>query len=298
MNIDTQQLCNSNSSSPHDEATTTMSNAMAPRTPKSIFRQPTIGSTEADTISGLDSSSTPSSSSSSATSIGIPIPAHWPIARSPLTTHFTPRFADDPITSTHYRPRTPPEDVPFLFYSAMDVKRFKGEYRQLLIKKGLLMRRDRKLARTSSAAPTTRQQEENSHSHLKKQAIKNTTRRQIHPHHVQWQNECSHNGTINVVGINSYRERSSYYDPLNDGSVVSEDENDRNEIAQDQHTSSLDIISSPLTFGGLRGNVLFDMAREAVSAWNGGHISGSGGQHRRRRPSITTVQLVDTMYLY
>lgn len=112
MNIDTQQLCNSNSSSPHDEATTTMSNAMAPRTPKSIFRQPTIGSTEADTISGLGSSSTPSSSSSSATSIGIPIPAHWPIARSPLTTHFTPRFADDPITSTHYRPRTPPEDVP------------------------------------------------------------------------------------------------------------------------------------------------------------------------------------------
>lgn len=124
---------------------------------------------------------------------------------------------------------------------------------------------------------------------LVQQATKNSSR-PVNPH-VQLQTEYSQDGTRGDVVDRSCRERSSYYDPLNDGSVVLDDVDEGKEGA-DQHTS-IDIL--------LRGNIssiLFDLAREAVSAWNEVNSSGSGGQHRRRRPSITTVQLVDTLYLF
>lgn len=200
-------------------------------------------------------------------------------------THLAPRFEADPISSIRFRPRTPPEDIPTLFYSAMDVKRFKEEYRQLLRIKGC---RSQKIARGSSvvATPELGQQ------------TNDTTRRQAHLR-PQRQDEYSYDSASDEIGARSHRDRSSYYDPLNDGSLVSYVEYE-GDGALDQHTSLDNDISSPLTILGLQGHIssVLDMARDAVFSWNGGHSSGSSGQQRRRRPSTTTVQLVDTLYLF
>jgi hypothetical protein len=160
----------------------------------------------------------------------------------------------------------------------MDVKRFKGEYHQLLLKKGLLTRRGQAMEANTTQMKKTE---------LVQQSTNNSNR-PINPH-LQRETEYIQDDIRCHVVVRSCRERSSYYDPLNDGSVVLDDVNEDNEGA-DQRTS-VDIL--------LRGNIsstLFDLVREAVFAWNG--VTSSGGQNRLRRPSITTLQLVDTLYLF
>lgn len=290
------------SNSPVTAQRTMITTAMAPRTlnescdvpqkPKSILRQPTFGSGTVGLHGEANDNISSSSSCFSSSSTTMPVPSHWPIARSTLSTHFTARFPDDPISSIRFRPRTPPEDIPNFFYSAQDVKRFKGEYHQLVLSKGLLNRRGRTMTRSSSASATTRQEEKK--SRMVQQATNtHTARRQVHPNAYR-RTECSQDGTSNDVVVNSYRERSSYCDPLNNGSRdLGSDEVSEVGVHEQQPP-----LASFVGSRGILSSTLFDMAREAVSAWNGANSSGSIGQHRRRRPSNTTVQLVDTMYLF
>jgi hypothetical protein len=73
-----------------------------------------------------------------------PLPSHWPTASAAATMmRQRVHFADGPgrimsssppsvVTAIYYRPRTPIADVSSLYYSALDVKNFKREFRALL----------------------------------------------------------------------------------------------------------------------------------------------------------------------
>ena len=109
--------------------------------PTSILRQSTIGGTIFS--SGEANNDNISSTSSSTTTR---------MARSSPVAFFAARFPDYPISSVHYRPRTQTVDIPTLFYSALDVRRFKEEYHQLLIARGLSNPRGRAKARERSSS--------------------------------------------------------------------------------------------------------------------------------------------------
>ena len=106
-----------------------------PSTPKSILRRRRLA----------DNNSTPQQQGEQTSST---VPSHWPTASAATlsTKHFRRRrvhFADglqrrlsssppSVVTAIYFRERTPLSDVSSLYYSALDIKNFKREFRALL----------------------------------------------------------------------------------------------------------------------------------------------------------------------
>ena len=103
-----------------------------PSKPKSILRRRRLADDSSTQQQGEQSSSSP-------------VPSHWPTA-SAATKHFRRRrvhFADglqrrlsssppSVVTAIYFRERTPLSDISLLYYSTLDIKNFKREFRALL----------------------------------------------------------------------------------------------------------------------------------------------------------------------
>lgn len=97
----------------------------APSGPKSILRRGRFGG------GGEDGAT--SSSAGGLSSILSSLPSHWPSQNDIMnrpSAHFPP--GDGVEAAVYFRPRTHILDVPHLYYSPQDIKRFKREYRQLV----------------------------------------------------------------------------------------------------------------------------------------------------------------------
>jgi hypothetical protein len=206
------------------------------------------------------------------------LPSHWPTASAAATITKRQRvhFADGPrriisssppsvVTAIYYRPRTPISDVSSLYYSALDVKNFKREFRALL--------RSQKLARQ-------RLQHDSDERMSSTDTNRDTTTVQ-HRDNSFWRSKVS---------------RWSAQTSATSATVLSVEKDDR-ESNQDI-TDSDDIIDSvppPDHEGGGIFSSVFDVAREAVSLFG---TSSSYYQKERTPQQIQHHHLVDTLYLF
>lgn len=224
--------------------------------------------------------------------------------------HFPP--ATSVVTSVRTRPRTHVLDVPSLYYSPEDTRRFKREYRQLL--------------RSQTAA--RERMEWNSRQKLDGSSEDVGKRPQPQHDNSFWRSKVGRRWSSTATASNSDRKNGhtaaapeqsdvvdSWNDPLNDGSVLSPtssspqddnfDDGSDDEITESAPSSSL--------YTGLFSSV-FDVAREAVSILNGpsSRYYYQDRQHsdmaaesdlptsapQARKPCNTALHLVDTLYLF
>jgi len=204
-------------------------------------------------------------------------PPHWPRRQRV-------HFADGPrrtisssppsvVTAIYYRPRTLIADVSSLYYSALDVKNFKGEFRALL--------RSQKLAR--------QRLKQNSEERLSSTDISDAAHSQERTTTVQhhdnsfWRSKVSRWSAQAKTASAAVAEPPSSCTNRASSSQINDDCED-----------DIDCPSSGQ--GGIFSSV-FDVAREAASLF--GTSSGSSAYYQRdRAPQQNQNHLIDTLYLF
>lgn len=200
-------------------------------------------------------------------------PPHWPKRKRV-------HFADGPrrtisssppsvVTAIYYRPRTPIADVSSLYYSALDVKNFKREFRALL--------RSQKLAR--------QRLQRNSEERLSSTDIYNAARSQERTTTVQHHDNSFWRSKVSRWSAQTKAASAAVTEPPSSSSGQINDDCE-------------DDVDSPSSFaqGGIFSSV-FDVAREAASLF--GTSSGSSAYYLRdRAPQQNQNHLIDTLYLF
>lgn len=264
-------------------------------------------------------------------------PAHWPRSHRPSVNFYSNPASDPECTSsivsdTYTRPRTHVVDVPDLYYSPADVKRFKREYRTLLRSQNLARARMEENSRrnaldnggsgsrdkngvgpcendaitteANAMAPSCCATHDNSFWRSKVGGRwSHSASTSSHPASTFTadENSTSYHPEKNVYTSGRQVDRS---DPLDDGSyieeVINDDSDDEEKISSESQVSFFSSV--------------FDVAREAVSILNGPyhhhhHASqasnchnssfSSGTSSLSSRPTCSTsLHLVDTLYLF
>eukprot|EP00986_Skeletonema_menzelii_P008304 scaffold3452_cov130-Skeletonema_menzelii.AAC.3 len=205
------------------------------------------------------------------------LPSHWPKRQRV-------HFADGPrrpisssppsvITAIYYRPRTPVADVPSLYYSALDVKNFKREFRALLKSQKLARQRlqqnsEERLSSTTdvshAACPQGR-----------------TTTTVHHRDNSFWRSKVSR------WSAQTKPTSATVSDDLSSGG--------NGESTNQCITDYDDEVHSPSGPGGIFSSV-FDVAREAASLF--GTSGSSTYYHKDRAPQQNQNHLIDTLYLF
>ena len=221
--------------------------------PKSILRR---RSNEADSA---NNTTTPTN-----------MPSHWPFTSllSSKKVHFPP---NDVVTAIRTRPRTHILDIPTLYYSPQEVKKFKREYRSLS--------RAQNLARE--------RMEQNSRAKINYMNIAKVAT----PHdNTYWRNKAG--GRIGSTQSTQPIVRQEQQTP-----ALHENDDDYDEIYAESRRSS--DVRAPVTGGGIFSSV-YDVAREAVSILNGPSrpYGASSSNHTVNRQCNTSLHLVDTLYLF
>eukprot|EP00584_Thalassiosira_punctigera_P004828 CAMPEP_0172526482 /NCGR_PEP_ID=MMETSP1067-20121228/1404_1 /TAXON_ID=265564 ORGANISM="Thalassiosira punctigera, Strain Tpunct2005C2" /NCGR_SAMPLE_ID=MMETSP1067 /ASSEMBLY_ACC=CAM_ASM_000444 /LENGTH=298 /DNA_ID=CAMNT_0013310013 /DNA_START=49 /DNA_END=945 /DNA_ORIENTATION=+ len=214
-------------------------------------------------------------------------PAHWPRPRC-----HSVRFpsSSSVVTAVHTRPRTHILDVPSLYYSPHDTRRFKREYRQLLRSQTVARERMEWNSRQKVDHP----QHDNSFWRSK------VGRRWSFPSAAAAAATSCKNDNSPTASVTRRSHETNTWDPLNDGSVVSSiqpssHEDDDSDGSEDE----IDEIISPPSSGMFSS--VFDVAREAVSILNGPSSRSYYQSHEPssvRNPCTTSLHLVDTLYLF
>ena len=195
------------------------------------------------------------------------LPPHWPKRQRV-------HFADGPrrpisssppsvITAIYYRPRTPVADVPSLYYSALDVKNFKREFRALL--------KSQKLAR--------QRLQQNSEERVTEQVRTTTT--------VQHRDNSFWRSKVSRWSAQTKPTSAAVSDDMSSGG--------NGESSNQCITDCDDEVHSPSGPGGIFSSV-FDVAREAASLF--GTSSSSSYYHKDRAPQQNQNHLIDTLYLF
>lgn len=229
--------------------------------PASILRQPKLALSENNVDDDADASSI--------------MPYFWSSSSNSSVVHFSANV----VTLIEFRPITNILDVPNLYYSYHDVKRFKREYKQLLRTQNLT--RERMLANSRRAVVV----EEQNDSPVVDDENDGAPSR----------NTSSHTGGINFHAKNS------------------------DDYIRDQHEQSCDEpadLHSDNNGDELSGGIFSSVYDVAASLWNGTPSSyysftpsspsssaspcssGSSPSRRPRRLSQTSTHLVDTLYLF
>lgn len=214
----------------------------------------------------------PSSLSSSS------LPPHWPKRQRV-------HFADGPrrpisssppsvVTAIYYRPRTPVADVPSLYYSALDVKNFKREFRALL--------KSQKLAR--------QRLQQNSEERLSSSTnVSNAACPQVRTTTVQHRDNSFWRSKVSRW---SAQTKTTPTTVSEDTSSVGNGESSQCITDYDDEVHSVPSSGQ----GGIFSSV-FDVAREAASIF--GTSSGSSSYyHKDRVPQQNQNHLIDTLYLF
>lgn len=246
------------------ELSSTLMTAREEELPPSILRRRRVSSRQQEG---------PSSSSS--------LPPHWPTQAVTTSVHFAdgPRriISSSPpsvVTAIYYRPRTPVADVSSLFYSALDVKNFKREFRALL--------RSQKLAR--------QRLQQNSDERMSSTTDNNTTTAVQHYDNSFWRSKVSRWSA----------QTSATSATVSEPQPPSSGESDSQESSQDIITTTdcddivADSISPSNHEGGGIFSSVFDVAREAVSLFG----SSSNSAYYQKDQAPQHHHLVDTLYLF
>ncbi len=205
-------------------------------------------------------------------------PPHWPRRQRV-------HFADGPrrtisssppsvVTAIYYRPRTPIADVSSLYYSALDVKNFKREFRALL--------RSQKLAR--------QRLQQNSEERLSSTDISDAAQSQERTTTVQHHDNSFWRSKVSRWSAQTKATSAAVTEPPSSciNKAPSSQINDDCEDDVDSPSSS--------SQGGIFSSV-FDVAREAASLF--GTSSGSSAYYQRdRAPQQNQNHLIDTLYLF
>jgi len=223
-------------------------------------------------------------------------------------------FAPYLITCTNFRPRTHILDIPNLYYSPLDIARFKREYKRLVREQKRKNNLVRLQVEEEETTQPPRQQQQHDNTFWRSKvgrrwtAAPNNTAAVaadgIVPQVTMTSVELSDSQSHDATSIENDNE-DLFHDPLNDGTFVS--------------SSCTTILSSESEadapyYGGIFSSV-FDVAREAVSILNGGgphystttttalhdSSSNSNGSKKRQQQSLcssTSLHLVDTLYLF
>lgn len=213
------------------------------------------------------------------------LPSHWPKKR--LHVHFAdgPRRAissspPSVVTAIYYRPRTHITDIPSLYYSAIDIKRFKREFRSLLRSQKLARQRLQQNSedRISSAdegttfAPSTHERP-------------STTTVQHHDNSF-WRSKVSRwSAQTKALAVASNLPPSSADGYDEESNLYITDCDDVNDSLSHSNNEGSSIFSS-----------VFDVAREAVSIF--GTSSSSAYYQKDRAPQQSHHHLIDTLYLF
>ena len=215
--------------------------------------------------------------SSSLSSSSLP-PPHWP---KRLRVHFAdgprrPISSSPPsvVTAIYYRPRTPVADVPSLYYSALDVKIFKREFRALL--------KSQKLAR--------QRLQQNSEERLSSSTNVSDA-------------ACSQVRTTTVQHRDNsfWRSKVSRWSAQTKTTPTTVSEEDTSSVGNGESNQCItdydDEVHSPSSGQGGIFSSVFDVAREAASIF--GTSSGSSSYyHKDRVPQQNQNHLIDTLYLF
>lgn len=260
----------------------------------------------------------------------VTMPSHWPstggnpTVASPLTCTLTSvkesikrsfscrqthsnvnvanvRFANPLLTSTSYRPKTHVIDIPRLYYSVADVKKFKRDYRQLI--------RAQTLARKQLASGNNDVVvEERPLKQLKQHADNSFWRSKVgrrwgatssmSASQQQQQTEQDNNNIDN----NSV-DGGSYLDPLNDGtSFVEVDLGSRNKDNTDEIEAA---VSEDPTITPDSDRGIFSSVYDYVAQYNPVVVSGTSSSqpssmcnNKANQEQVTSLHLVDTLYLF
>mmetsp|Transcript_38978 Transcript_38978/g.81557 ORF Transcript_38978/g.81557 Transcript_38978/m.81557 type:complete len:322 (+) Transcript_38978:94-1059(+) len=213
------------------------------------------------------------------------------------------------VTDVRTRPFTHILDVPALFYSPQDTRRFKREYRKLL--------RSQIVERERMEWNNREKVDNDSDGSTVLEASRSRQQPQQHDNSF-WRSKVGRrwSSSPSSAGATSPDRKSDVVDPLNDDSLVSSRSyrGDVSHESDDEITESTSSSSSPGIFSSV-----FDVAREAVSILNGpSRHYYSDHQHRTtsapsrsgesskvaaspsqvRKPCYTSLHLVDTLYLF
>jgi len=244
------------------------------------------------------------------------VPSHWPLSPSSPSRNqeeATPRnsvtFAPYLITATNFRPRTHILDKATLYYSSVDVGRFKREYKRL-VRAAMERQRIRDCGDDESASSSgaeghssPRAQHDNSFWRSKV-----GQRRWTVPPTAEQQEQPPPSIVESIPRSSGSESDNSFWDPLNDGtSVVSSS-------AQEEECTPTSSEWNTSSFTGGIFSSAFDVAREAVSYYSTAMTTtmdtatqspslpattNSSPKRRVRRLSITSRNaLVDTLYLF
>lgn len=187
-------------------------------------------------------------------------PSHWPFASRKV--HF-PRSSSI-VTATYTRPRTHVIDVPTLYYSPEDVRRFKRDYRRSLRAQGIA--RELRSGNNGHQAGEHQKHHDNSFWRSKVGG--------------RWYGSSPESSSgakhdVNSAHVERAAEQSGQdensWDPLNDDSSVSAYpySDDSSDDSDDDITDSTLPSSTPSKFPASIFSSVFDVAREAVSILNG-----------------------------
>lgn len=197
------------------------------------------------------------------------LPSHWPKG---LRVHWAdgprrPLSSSPPsvVTAIYTRPRTLPTDVSALYYSALDVKNFKREFRALLRSQKLAKQRLQQNSEqrfSEERTTTTLQHRDNSFWRSKVS---------------RWSAQTKATSTVSDSPASDYDEESLY---------STDDE-------------AVDSMSQSHEGGGIFSSV-FDVAREAVSIFgtSSTSTSSSSAYYQKDRAPQHHHHLIDTLYLF
>lgn len=230
------------------------------------------------------------------------IPAHWPHHGQRHSVQFP--VATSIVTATHTRPRTHILDIPSLYYSPQDTRRFKREYKELLRSQiGARKRMERNSRHkceisgnnTAIESRSSRRQSQHDNSFWRSKVGRRWSGSPLAS--VTPCGSENQHAVILPVQSNKIDSRDSLYD----GSAVLSSslckDGDSGEI---EETNTEAVISS---FSGIFSSV-FDVAREAVAILNGPSSRYNYQNHQHptlsevNKPCITSLHLVDTLYLF
>eukprot|EP00574_Skeletonema_japonicum_P008301 CAMPEP_0201717880 /NCGR_PEP_ID=MMETSP0593-20130828/3546_1 /ASSEMBLY_ACC=CAM_ASM_000672 /TAXON_ID=267983 /ORGANISM="Skeletonema japonicum, Strain CCMP2506" /LENGTH=289 /DNA_ID=CAMNT_0048208055 /DNA_START=48 /DNA_END=917 /DNA_ORIENTATION=- len=206
-------------------------------------------------------------------------PSHWP-KRQRVD------FADGPrrtisasppsvVTAIYYRPRTPVADIPSLYYSALDVKNFKREFRALLRSQKLARQRlqqnsEERLSSTDNISDAAHSQER-------------TTTVQHHDNSF-WRSKVS---------------RWSAQTKATSAAVADPSSSCINRASSQINDDCDDDVDSPSSAQGGIFSSVFDVAREAASLFGTSSSGSSSAYYQKdRAPQQNQIHLIDTLYLF
>ena len=203
------------------------------------------------------------------------MPYFWSSSSNSSVVHFSANV----VTSIEFRPITNILDVPNLYYSYQDVKRFKREYKQLLRTQNLT--RERMLANSRRAVVV----EEQNDSPVVDDENDGAPSR----------NTSRHTGGINFHAKNSDDYIRDQHEQSCDEPADLHSDNNGDELAGGIFSSVYDVAAS---FWNGTPSSYYSFTPSSPTSSASPCSSGSSPSRRPRRLSQTSTHLVDTLYLF